>query len=998
MRAVSLQSQLAQVGVQDTNRAQKLLADPIMQNVDQNWLLSLLANLPDPDQALLNYLRLIESTQQHSKEAQDSLYYICEDTQATQRLFSILGYSAFLSDFLIANPQQVAVLGNQAIVNGNTSFHLFTLHTQTAIPFDYQQAIHQLRAQYWGRILQIAAQDLTSPHSKAEFSQIANSISTLVSHTLEQALEIAISQHPHGAKISFAILALGKTGAREVNYISDVDVMYIAQPKTEELSENEAVRVATELAQSIAKIVFSPAGMPSLWQLDANLRPEGKDGPLVRTLASYQDYYQRWAQSWEFQALLKARVVAGDRELGQALIDFVQPLVWNVVQRESFVQDSQQMRQRVENIAELKDAQRQLKLGKGGLRDVEFTVQLLQLVHGRTDPNLRVAATLDGLTALSQGGYVSRTQAENLAKNYQFLRTLEHRIQLLRFKRSHLIPDNMQDLKRIARSLRGTNLREAADLQALIKQVQAEVRKAHLEIFYRPLLPEVARLSADDVSLDKEAAKARLQAIGYKDPRSAIAHIKALTAGISRTAVIQRHLLPVMLGWFGQGPEPDAALKAFRVLSEQMGSTSWYMRTLRDSGTAGEQLAQVLSHSRYVANEMPALSESITWLADKEALLPRSAQELQEELLALLSRRSTPLEIVTAGRYLRRKELLRTAIGQVLGLISATQVRQAITNAADIAVHAAYVAATAATQESFSLTGQAPLAEIAVIALGRYGGGELTYASDIDVMFVHEGSDEYAYKFAQHFRQLLAHTSNEPALMVDMDLRPEGKNGPLSRTLASYSAYYERWGETWERQALLRARFGAGSQELGEKFLTLIAPVRYPAAGLTDIQVRDIRLLKLRMERERIPKSVDPLMQLKLGRGGLTDVEWVAQLWQLQLAAKYPQLQITATLEVLDVLTELSVLTATQCDTLKSAWETASRLRDFNVLSTGQMLSSKVDILPHDSDSLAVLAALWGEHIHSRQDVVDAYLRIARQARQIVEQLFYGTVENENSM
>ncbi len=300
--------------------------------------------------------------------------------------------------------------------------------------------------------------------------------------------------------------------------------------------------------------ITSPEG--TIWPVDAALRPEGKAGPLVRTLASHVAYYQRWAKTWEFQALLKARPVAGDLALGQAYVDAVAPMVWAAAERDDFVVDVQQMRRRVEQTLPAADSHRELKLGPGGLRDVEFAVQLLQLVHGRTDEALRSPNTLEALESLSTFGYVGRDDAAELDRAYRFLRTVEHRLQLHRLRRTHVMPEDPDELRRLARSV-GLRTDPVAALDREWRQHAREVRRLHEKLFYRPLLSSVARLASDEARLTPEAARSRLEALGYEDPAGALRHLEALTAGVSRRAAIQRTLLPVLLGWFADAPDPD---------------------------------------------------------------------------------------------------------------------------------------------------------------------------------------------------------------------------------------------------------------------------------------------------------------------------------------------------------------------------------------------------------------------------------------------------------
>ncbi len=247
----------------------------------------------------------------------------------------------------------------------------------------------------------------------------------------------------------------------------------------------------------------------TIWPVDANLRPEGKSGHLVRTVASHRGYYERWAKTWEFQALLKARPVAGDLALGREYTAAVEPLVWQAAEREGFVADVQAMRRRVLEHIPAGQAERQLKLGSGGLRDVEFAVQLLQLVHGRADESLRAPTTLSALADLTEGGYVGRPDGEAMHHAYAFLRTLEHRIQLYQLRRTHVVPEDEPSLRRLARSM-GHFSEPVAALHKEWQHHRREVRRLHEKLFYRPLLAAVARIPGDGARLSAEAATARM--------------------------------------------------------------------------------------------------------------------------------------------------------------------------------------------------------------------------------------------------------------------------------------------------------------------------------------------------------------------------------------------------------------------------------------------------------------------------------------------------------
>ncbi|GMA39388.1 glutamate-ammonia-ligase adenylyltransferase [Mobilicoccus caccae] len=782
---------------------------------------------------------------------------------------------------------------------------------------------------------------------------------------------------------------MGKCGGRELNYISDVDVIFVAEP-AEGAQETDAVAAATRLATSLMKTCSASTAEGSLWQVDAALRPEGKQGPLVRTVASHLAYYRRWAKTWEFQALLKARVVAGDREVGQTYLDAVSPMVWDVASREQFVEDVQAMRLRVEAHLPKAEATREIKLGVGGLRDIEFSAQLLQLVHGRTDPSLRSARTLDALNALAGGGYVAREDAVRLADAYRLLRSLEHRIQVYRMRRTHLMPTAAEDLRRLGRSL-GMRTDPETAVTARWREESREVRRLHESLFYRPLLAAVARLSSDDARLTPDAARDRLAALGYRDPRGALRHLEALTAGTSRTAAIQRTLLPVMLGWFADEADPDAGLLAFRRVSESLGRTPWYLKMLRDEGRAADRLAHVLARSRYAADLLAQAPESVRMLGSQTGLRPRDRDSIASTMRKTVERQDDTGSALQAARIVRRQELFRLALADLVGELDLTAVGEALTDLTEAMLDVALEVAIAKVGHER----REPVpADFALIGMGRLGGREFGYGSDADLLVVHrphEGADPQEVTTAvnavvQELRRSTRISGPDPGLEIDVDLRPEGKNGPLSRTIDGYRTYYRRWSDSWEHQALLRARPVAGDVSLGVEFTEVADEVRYSPDAASPGAVKDIRRLKARMEAERLPRGADPKTHLKLGRGGLSDVEWTVQLLQLRHAHAVEGLRTTSTLGALAAAQEASLIDAGDAEALRDAWSLASSLRNAAVL----WRSRTTDSLPANHRDAEAIHRILGGEPGSGAELGERYRRAARRARTVTERVFYG--------
>ncbi|MFD8196433.1 bifunctional [glutamine synthetase] adenylyltransferase/[glutamine synthetase]-adenylyl-L-tyrosine phosphorylase [Streptomyces wuyuanensis] len=972
--------------------AERLLDLPEMAPVRaDSVLLDALGAAADPDLALRGLVRLVEA--QQPDERQVLLDTLISAKPLRDRLLGVLGASEALGDHLARHPHDW-----QALVMYEAS----DLHPGVE---DFERGLAEatdpvsLRVAYRRCLLSIAARDVCGT---TDVAQTAAELADLATATLRAALAIARTDAPEdAAACRLAVIAMGKCGGHELNYVSDVDVIFVGEPASESVEESAAVKAATRLASHLMRICSETTVEGAIWPVDANLRPEGRNGPLVRTLSSHLAYYQRWAKTWEFQALLKARPVAGDPELGAEYVDAVSPLVWQAAERENFVPDVQKMRRRVVDNIPAAHIDRELKLGPGGLRDVEFAVQLLQLVHGRTDPALRSGSTLEALGALAAGGYVGRADAAQLDVAYRFLRSMEHRIQLYRLRRTHLVPEGEEDLRRLGRSL-GLRADPVAELDKEWRRHGSVVRRLHEKLFYRPLLDAVAQLAPGETRLSTQAARQRLEALGYADPAAALRHLEALSSGVSRKAAIQRTLLPVLLGWFADSADPDAGLLGFRQVSDALGKTPWYLRLLRDEGAAAENLARVLSAGRLAPDLLLRAPEAVALLGDPEGLRPRSREHLEQEVLAAVGRADDAEAAVASARAVRRRELFRTAAADLIGSYGTEEnpaghdpgtlvdrVGNAVTdlNAATIAG-----ALRAVVRERW---GEELPTRFAVIGMGRFGGHELSYGSDADVLFVHEpreGGDEQeaaqaAATVVAEMRRLLQLPSSDPPLLIDADLRPEGRNGPLVRTLASYAAYYRRWSLVWESQALLRAEPMAGDEELAARFIELVDPLRYPAEGLGEEEVREIRRLKARMETERLPRGADPTLHTKLGRGGLSDVEWTVQLLQMRHGWSEPGLRTTRTRTALAAARDAGLLSPEDAEILDDAWVLATRVRNGVMLVRGRA----GDTFPSEAKELAAVGRYLGYGQGHVGEMVDEYRRATRRARAVVERLFYGS-------
>ncbi|BBY01414.1 glutamate-ammonia-ligase adenylyltransferase [Mycobacterium seoulense] len=950
-------------------------------HVDLLWALS---RAPDPDAALRTLIRLAENPDTDWDELNAALL---TERPLRGRLFAVLGSSLALGDHLAVHPQSWKLLRGKAKLPTHEELRAAFIACVEEASADPGAVVARLQTLYRDQLLVLAALDLAATvedEPVLPFTVVGAQLSDLADAALAAALRVAeLSVCGDATPPRLAVIAMGKCGARELNYVSDVDVIFVGE---------RADPLTTRLASEMMRVASS-----AFFQVDAGLRPEGRSGELVRTVESHIAYYQRWAKTWEFQALLKARAAVGDPGLAERYLTALMPMVWVACEREDFVVEVQAMRRRVEQLVPADVRGREIKLGSGGLRDVEFAVQLLQLVHGRGDESLHVASTVDALDALGQGGYIGREDAANLTASYEFLRLLEHRLQLQRLKRTHLLPE-VEDEEAVRWLARAAHIRPdgrhdaAGVLREELRHQNLRVSQLHAKLFYQPLLESIGPAGLEiRHGMTSEAAERQLAALGYEGPQTALNHMSALVNQSGRRGRVQSVLLPRLLNWMSYAPDPDGGLLAYRRLSEALAGENWYLATLRDKPAVAKRLMHVLGTSAYVPDLLMRAPRVIQDYGDGPAgpkLLETDPAAVSRALIASAARHPDAVRAIAAARTLRRRELARIGSADLLGFMEVTEVCRGLTS---VWVAVLQAALEAIIRANLPKDGRAPAA-IAVIGMGRLGGAELGYGSDADVMFVCEpahGVEEpaairWSTMVAEQVRALLGTPSVDPPLEVDANLRPEGRQGPLVRTLGAYAAYYEQWAQPWEIQALLRAHAVAGDAELGERFLLAADKTRYPPGGVSAEMVREIRRIKARVESERLPRGADPNTHTKLGRGGLADIEWTVQLMQLRHAHEIPALHNTSTLACLDAIAAAGLVPSEEVDLLRQAWLTATRARNALVLVRGK----PTDQLPGPGRQLNAVAVAAGWPTDDGGEFLDNYLRVTRRAKAVVRKVF----------
>ena len=873
-------------------------------------------------------------------------------------LVAVIAASRSLTAALVSDPTLVEVLRDRP----DDPFHRardvgdYTTSSAVALAAD-SDPLRALRRWKRRELVRIAARDLLG---LAGLAVVAAELAALAEVCLARALEAAEPAVP------FAIIGMGKLGGRELNYASDVDVLFV-----HDLDGHAGTADATEaerVARAVMRVMTEPTPDGIVFRTDADLRPEGRAGPLVRSLDSYASYYDRWARNWEFQALIKARPVAGDEDLGRRFMQLIDPHVWPDVLDADAVQEARAMKARAEAETARKGlTDRELKRGRGGIRDIEFAVQLLQLVHGRNDTSIRSATTLDALEQLADGAYVERSDANRLADAYVFLRTVEHRLQLRDEQQTHTLPTDVDARIRLARVLGYRDRPEGSALEAFEadhRSHQAAVRAIHERLYFAPILDTLAGVG----SLSPEVAEARLAAFGFADAGHTRAALRELTSGLSRTSRVMQQLLPLVLDWLSTTPDPDLGLLQLRRFVESANQAAPVATTFRDAPGAAERVCRILGSSRLIGDALLHQPEFVELLADDAELQrERSRGELVDSAMETLQWRTDSEQRRAGLRRFKRRELLRIARARHPRPRADRGHRRELAALADACVEAA-------------LSALEPSVPFAVIGMGRLGGRELSYASDIDVLFVYDGDSPADFDAAERIAtQLMAEvgmtTSDGQTFRIDLALRPEGKQGVLARSLAGYRAYYEEYGLTWEFQSLLRARPVAGDLDVAVRFLKLVEPFVY-RDPFPESEALEVRRVKVRVEQERIPPGEDPQFHLKLGKGALTDIEFTVQLLQLGHGAAHPEVRSAATIEALHRLQAAGYLDATDTDTLEASYRFCERARNARYLVTGM----PGDGLP-TGEIAAHVARLMGYLHRPQASLRDDYQRLTRRAR-----------------
>jgi glutamate-ammonia-ligase adenylyltransferase len=867
-----------------------------------------LAAAPDPELARVALSRVGEAS-----VARDVLTH----PEAFEPAARLLGFSSAAADFLVAHPDEAGLFLDLAPRGRDL---LLGEAREAAREHGPEAGLRRFRRRALSRV---AARDLGG----AALEEVVAEVTAVA----EACLEVAVAE----AGGDLAVIGLGKLGGRELNYASDIDVVFVhdgSGPEVQTAAARRAARVISLLSEATAEGVAL--------RVDATLRPEGRGGPLSRSAASTVEYYRRHAATWERQAWLKARPVAGDQALGARLIRDLEPVIYPEHLEASAIEDVRGMKVRIEEYVRARGKEAvEVKQGRGGIRDVEFAVQLLQLVHARRDPALREPNTLLALEVLADRGYVADGDAAALSGAYRFLRAVEHRLQLAREVQTHELPRDQVALRRVARAL---GLSGTEELMASYQAHTEVVRTLHQRLFYRPLLETFAGARAPVPGPDRAATEELLSGLGFADPSGAYRRFARLVDPAGRFGRVMAHVFPMVAPALALAADPDGAVIRFERV----------MEGLRDDPAAADAMASDPQAAARLARTVAASG----WASDALAARPGDALRVAGP---------------PAGPEPPGVALLRAAADHAEGRLPVPDAGRTLATVADLVVGHAF-------------DGAEPGVPLAVIGLGKLGAAELNFASDLDVVFVYEGEGPAAFEEARRAGEAVLDGIRDRSFEPDPDLRPEGRNGPLARSMAAYLEYWERWGRTWEFQALLKARPVAGDEVLGTRFLMATEDFAYPDF-LPVERVAEIRRMRVRMEEERVRPPDARRFHFKLGYGSLADVQFAVELLQLRHGRARPEVRRRHTLDALEALARERLIEDGAALALGEAYVFLNEVK--NAMEVDRRVPAEA--LPPGPEAQVALARRLGYEEFPRAAFLEDYRRITRRARRAMERVFY---------
>ncbi|TMA60545.1 MAG: bifunctional [glutamate--ammonia ligase]-adenylyl-L-tyrosine phosphorylase/[glutamate--ammonia-ligase] adenylyltransferase, partial [Deltaproteobacteria bacterium] len=774
--------------------------------------------------------------------------------------------------------------------------------------------------------------------------------------------------------LGFVILGMGKVGGVELNFSSDIDLIYLYERDAGlttggRKGTTDPRTFFTHLAQELTRVLSDLICGGRVFRVDLRLRPDGVNGPLVSSLPHTLLYYESWGQTWERAALLKARPLAGDKELGEQFLYDISPFVFRRYLDFSTIDDLKEMKARVERA--LRSAERRslnVKLGRGGIREIEFVTQALQLIHAGKDPRVRERSTLPALDRLTEGHYLTAADRDTLRDAYRFLRQVEHKLQIVQDRQTHTLPDTEAGIRALARQLRLTEQKpevRSQELEFRSQKPEPEVNRSISDSGVRTLDFALCTLhSRDEVEVFRSTLRShteavhqiflslfrappppdaqdaeitallqelrheertlwRLQRLGFRELTESYRHLQLLHDGPPHSPASPKRrkilyaLAPVLFREVARAADPDHALAAMASLIASIGARSSFLSLLRENPSTLRTLINLFGTSAYLSQIFLRHPELLDSLVRTDLVrVHKDRATLQAELAARLAEVEEFEDRLDILRRYRTEEFLRIGINDSNGLLDVTQVSRQLTGLAEACLTGAYDTARAALLRQLGLT-TIP-GRLVIVGMGKLGAGELNYNSDLDLIFIYDSANgtepggqisaqEFFTKLVQRLISVLQVQTREGYVYkIDTRLRPSGRSGSLVSSLAAFVRYHQTSSQWWERQALIKARVVAGEATLRESVAEVLERWAY-AREIDAAGVAEIDRLRSRMEQELARERAD-YFNIKTGRGGIVDIEFLVQMLQLRYGWRLPALRQRATLPALQALHACGVL------------------------------------------------------------------------------------------
>ncbi len=1032
-------SQLQELGIRDLQRARTIFEilrgwGPHADAFDQMLphLLRAIKLSPDPDMALNNF----ERWQANLANRLPYYRFLAENPSVLEIFFTVCATSQFFSEILIQNPEYFEFFSDPSLRRRpkTASQHYRDLQNLLRTCTSYGMKIDALRRYKQREVLRIGVMDILAGTGAGandrstlpDLPEVAQALSDFADACVQVAYEMAHEELSRRYEMTgtpaFAVIGMGKLGGRELNYSSDIDLIFVHDDDVGVTGKLTGSQYAERLAQEIVNVLARNTERGFVFRVDLRLRPEGRYGAPSRSLSSYRHYYESWAETWERQALIKARFVAGDPRVGEAFVRMAEEYTYQSYVPAEWVEDIRHNKRRLEQKAALaNETHSNVKIGEGGIRDIEFAVQLLQMLVGGQHPSVRTGNTLEALQRLRREGFLTPEEAIILRESYCFLRMVEHRLQILYEQQTQKLPADPRQMELLARRMGFEN---AAYFRETYDRVRAQVRKIFLRVFYGEAGDRVMEqqestlrdlLSAIDDPRAQELVLQHLARNGFRDPQAALRLLQiplmgtdagledadsppVVTRGAASPAMRQSFLriAPALITYASRSPSPDDALLGIETLALAVPNRAQLYTAFADSPEVLRRLVELAGASPPTMRTLSGHQELLDTLFSEEIIAsePKTReqmlQELRQRLGAGTPRGYPERQAQTIASFIRR-ERLRIVARDVWGEARGADTARDLTHLTEAVLECALQLAQAHAMEAHP-EWEEVLRSVAIIGMGKLGGWELGYASDADILFVFEHpasvphAEAYAVtaKMCEHVLQFcrLVHSQHAP-LEVDARLRPEGRFGAIVRTVNDYRQYYLTRGETWERQALIKARPVAGNPAVGEAWRQMVEEEVVYARALSEEELESIRHIKRRVENERL-KPEHRWRDVKLGYGGMVDIEFTVQTWQLRVGKQYRSVRHTSTLSALHALRMIAMVSPADSRNAAEAYPLWSTVRNALTLRHGLPR----DVIPDEEAEQRILARMLGREDHTQ--MLQEFEQLMREVRGWVERDLFG--------